>query len=333
MRFSAARAEWCKLALAGIRYETMIPEGFVPRRVLDLGAQEGAFACWAARRFPRAWIDLEEPDPELRGLAMENAPPGTKAISTDTGVARIPLEKYQLVRVGRELGRDFEELRRVGGLVIFDFGLWRGPEGGVPAAAKKGPTIAATGYWDGRDAHLHHAHSAPLAAWIAGYLHNEKDRPLYDFGCGTGAYLQILREHGFTHLVGFEGDPPKCAVCTEPVRIYQQDLTRAFMVPKPGNVVCLEVGEHIPAELESVFLDNLTRACDRHLILSWAVRGQGGDGHVNCRDNPEVIANLERRGFQYIPEQSKHARLVIGDKDSDLPWFKDTLLIFRKKSS
>jgi hypothetical protein len=120
-RYPAERAEWCKLALSGMRYETLLPSGFTARRILDLGAQEGAFACWAARRFPRAWVDLVEEDPELRALATENMPPGAKVLSIETGAARIRFEDYQLVRVGMNLRHDWSELGRVKGLTIFDF--------------------------------------------------------------------------------------------------------------------------------------------------------------------------------------------------------------------
>jgi len=115
-----ARADWCKMALSGMRYEVLVPAGFVPRRVLDLGAQEGAFACWVTRKWPRAWVDLVEPEEALAALAKENMPPGAKMMSVNKGLARLPLEGYQLVRVGRDPGRDWGELKRVRGIVIYD---------------------------------------------------------------------------------------------------------------------------------------------------------------------------------------------------------------------
>ena len=36
----------------------------------------------------------------------------------------------------------------------------------------------------------------------------------------------------------------------------------------------LEVGEHIPAELEAKFLNNLSSSARRMVILTWAVPGQ-----------------------------------------------------------
>jgi hypothetical protein len=56
------------------------------------------------------------------------------------------------------------------------------------------------------------------------------------------------------------------------------------------------------------------------------VRGQGGDGHVNCRDNEEVVELLRARGFRYLLRPSAQARAVI----TDLPWFRNTILVFAR---
>ena len=185
------------------------------------------------------------------------------------------------------------------------------------------PKITSTGYWEGETAHLCHACSQPLATWIAGYLQSRRQTPVYDFGCGTGRYLKVLAEHGFSSLLGFEGDPPLCA---DYDRILRQDLTEPFSLDRPGNVVCLEVGEHVPPEYEQTFLDNITEPCGGALVLSWAVRGQGGDGHVNCLNNEEVIGRIERRGFAFLSEETRAARAVI----TDLPWFKNTIMVFTR---
>jgi len=124
-RCLAERAEWSRHALAGQRYEVFIPPGFEPKRILDLGSQEGAFACWAAQKWPRAWIDLVETDPELRALAAENAPPGAKLVEPDAVVG-----EYDLVRLGaHEWARAFREF--TGGLAIADYAIGRS----VPRAA------------------------------------------------------------------------------------------------------------------------------------------------------------------------------------------------------
>ena len=188
------------------------------------------------------------------------------------------------------------------------------------------PTIAPTGYWAGNTAHLHHMWSPPLAAWIAEHLHGQEYMPLYDLGCGLGSYMAALRDRGFREVTGFEGEVPAHAACDN---IVTQDLTLPFRVGAPGNVICLEVAEHVPAEFEDVLLDNVANACARSLVLSWAVRGQGGDGHVNCRNNDEATERICRRGFTLLEAETRAARGVI----TDLPWFRDTLLVFARSAS
>lgn len=186
--------------------------------------------------------------------------------------------------------------------------------------------ISKTGYWDGQNAHIHHVHSESLANFITGFLYPDKDKRVWDLGCGLGEYLRTLEQQGFYYLIGIEGDVPVKKVSNH---IYKGDLTKRMDVVETerGNVICLEVLEHIPAEYTDIVLDNIEQCCNGYLILSWAVRGQPGYGHVNCLDNHEVINIFEKRGFKYLPEQSADARGIVGD---NTPWFRNTIMIFEK---
>ena len=66
-----------------------------------------------------------------------------------------------------------------------------------------------------------------------------------------------------------------------------QPVPRCLIVPAtallPGahitciyRVMSLEVGEHIPADYEAIFLDNLARHAKEGVLLSWARPNQGG---------------------------------------------------------
>ena len=123
-----------------------------------------------------------------------------------------------------------------------------------------GPTIAPTGYWSADTAYLYHALSPGLAKWLAAML--DKSVPTYDFGCGMGGYLRALADAGHTSLVGFEGDPPRPGLWHV---IHKADLTRPANTPggpslftKKGNVLCIEVAEHVPAEHEATLYGGVT---------------------------------------------------------------------------
>lgn len=184
--------------------------------------------------------------------------------------------------------------------------------------------IADTGFWIAEMAHIHHVYCPSLGKWIVDYLIEDKDKQIYDFGCGLGNYLLDLQKAGYSNLIGFEGDPPTQKVFSN---IVLQDLTKPFSLPEKGNCIFLEVAEHIPQEFESQLLNNVVSYCNGKLIMSWAIRGQEGFGHVNCRNNDEVINMITKMGFNYLEKDSMEARSIV---DDTAPWFRNTLFVFDK---
>lgn len=79
-----------------VGHRAMLQEPSEPevRRVLDLGAREGAFQMYARLRWPYAWCDSVEEDPELRRLCELNSLPGNRVLDGVPWAAR-----YDLVRV------------------------------------------------------------------------------------------------------------------------------------------------------------------------------------------------------------------------------------------
>ncbi|XP_037781251.1 uncharacterized protein LOC119577769 [Penaeus monodon] len=97
------------------------------------------------------------------------------------------------------------------------------------------------------------------------------------------------------------------------------DLQRRF-----DWVMSLEVGEHIPAEAEEVFLDNLVKHACKGVVLSWAVPGQAGYNHVNTRSNDHVKSKMADRGLVADDEAEKRIREAV-----EIGWFKNTFMVFR----
>ncbi len=184
--------------------------------------------------------------------------------------------------------------------------------------------IDKTGFWGASNAHSHHYYSKNVSNWIVSYLKDHKESPIYDFGCGMGDYLSHLNSEGFSDILGLEGDPPKYY---DSFKINKQNLAEPFLLEKKGVIISLEVGEHIPQEYEKIFLENLYNNCSSLLIISWAVRGQGGYGHFNELNNDEIIPKIESFGFKYLKEVSEDARKTPEDACS---YFRNTLMIFEK---
>lgn len=59
-----------------------------------------------------------------------------------------------------------------------------------------------------------------------------------------------------------------------------QDLGRKF-----DWVQSFEVGQHIPDDKVHNYVDTLTKHAKKGIIMSWAIRSQGGFEHINQKDN------------------------------------------------
>ena len=92
-------------------------------------------------------------------------------------------------------------------------------------------------------------------------------------------------------------------------------------------VISLEVGEHIPAKFEHIYIDNLFRHAKEGVILSWAAVGQGGHSHINNRDFEYVKQKMEEKGFLHDVASSNHLK-----EKASFGWFKNNLNVYIKKS-
>lgn len=176
------------------------------------------------------------------------------------------------------------------------------------------------GIWNAESAQ-HHQSSLKFAKWLAGYL--PKDTPIVDFGCGNGYYMGYLENEGFV-TNGIDGNEEIEILCP---CFNKADLTQHFHIHYLSSIVSLEVGEHIPKEFQENFMQTLCDNCDKHLILSWASIGQPGIGHINCRDQKEVIADVESRGFKLNEAATKDARANV---DPNCDWLERNLLVFER---
>jgi len=125
-----------------------------------------------------------------------------------------------------------------------------------------------TGIWNQEEADNNHIFSYRIAKWIANFLNPTKQ--LYDVGCGKGTYAGYFEDMGFYMVIGIDGVEYEGKECS---KLLAHDLTDSLDFNIYGNILCLEVGEHIPEEHLETFINNLTHNCNEWLILSWAVPG------------------------------------------------------------
>jgi hypothetical protein len=144
---------------------------------------------------------------------------------------------------------------------------------------------------------------------------------VYDFGCGFGDYTKGISKFGI-ETIGFEAYPDK----RNYENIQQADLSKPLLLDRKADIsISLEVGEHIPAEFEDIFIDNICNNSKDIVVLSWAVEGQSGDGHINCRSNDHIIAQMSKRGFIFDESILKTRK-----KAKEMLWFEESLMLFRR---
>jgi hypothetical protein len=131
-------------------------------------------------------------------------------------------------------------------------------------------------------------------------------KTILDLGAGIGRYAAALTDSGRQiHVHAYDGIPNIEQITSVPVKY--ADLTQSQDFPPVDWTLCLDVGEHIPAEFSGVFLDNVTQAREG-VVISWGDPGCRGLGHVNNLPAQAVQEAFAERGFVRDPETEKTLR-------------------------
>jgi hypothetical protein len=161
-----------------------------------------------------------------------------------------------------------------------------------------------------------HQHSNKLMVKILEYF--TKDVPVIDLGCGHNFYVSVLNYAGYS---AFGFDQAYMGSMHSAVK----DITIPIHSSTKKNVISLEVGEHIPKELTEGYLNNVA-GFKGDVIMSWALPGQAGVGHINCQPNSWVITEMANRGFKLDQEKTNSLREAVNG--CHCSWFKNTLMYF-----
>lgn len=191
--------------------------------------------------------------------------------------------------------------------------------------------IGETGAWQNNslEGHLQSENNPffdkPLAEAMLQFFYRQNIRSLYDFGCGGGFYTKYFLDNNLL-CYGYDGNPYTPNITSGLCKVL--DLSTPIELSPVDLVLSLEVGEHLPPQFESVFIDNLHRHNTKAMIVSWAIEGQGGWGHFNERNNPYIKEKFLDLGYFNDLDEEKLLR-----NSSSLPWFKNTVMVFIKSNS
>ena len=189
----------------------------------------------------------------------------------------------------------------------------------------KNTTISNTGFWEQAcNQNIDMNLTKQIIKFLQTEIKNGVKNHISDFGCGCqGLYVDEYLKNNI-NVVGYDGNPNTEKLTNGKCKVL--DLTDNIKFEnKYSWIICIEVGEHVPQNFEQQLINNLHNNCINGIILSWAVKGQGGHGHVNCQNN-DYIKNIFKK-LKYINDINTENILR---KSSSLPWFKNTIMVFRK---
>lgn len=167
--------------------------------------------------------------------------------------------------------------------------------------------------------YIWHQHSPKLMEAIL-ELWPEKDIAVRDLGCGLNYYIHCLHHAGYTDVRGVDAMDSLSRFALK-----KDILSEGKSLYKNARYISLEVGEHIAPEHMGRYLDVMAQG-KREVLMSWAIPGQAGHGHVNCQPNEVIIAEMEKRGKRFNPEITQRLRDAV--QGCHCSWFKDTLMYF-----
>jgi cyclopropane fatty-acyl-phospholipid synthase-like methyltransferase len=183
--------------------------------------------------------------------------------------------------------------------------------------------INSRGFWENETEEGHYNDKFILEG-INEIITENNIKSLVDFGCGPGYYVYNLRNK-LDYFEAYDGNPNTPIITGGVGKVVDlsenMDLGRTF-----DFVLSLEVGEHIPKQYETIFIDNLLNHSNKVIILSWATIGQGGYGHVNEQPNNYIESLFTPHGYTRNLEYEKRLR-----DSAHWWWFKNTIIFFEKK--
>ena len=179
------------------------------------------------------------------------------------------------------------------------------------------------GYWQGVEASSQRCYDSSLCVSLITFKKTENVKSVVDFGCGMGNYVKTFQQQNI-NAVGFDGNPNTCELTNNLCKVLDLSVPIQFN-DKFDWVMSLEVGEHLPPQFEDIFINNLHNNNKYGIILSWAVKGQGGKGHFNEQNNDYIKSKICKLG--YVNDITSENKLRT---DSTLRWFKNTIMVFRK---
>lgn len=170
----------------------------------------------------------------------------------------------------------------------------------------------------------------PIAADLV-ELFNPVD--VLDVGCGCCDYLSVFKRHGI-RAYGVDLSEAGLARCRRmQIEVLKHDLTAVQSLPwRVDLVYSFEVAEHLLPKFAERYVQKLTDAARRHVVITAANPGQQGLNHFNCQPKDYWVRLFDAQDFEYLKDLT--ADWERRNRDRRLaPWFAENMLVFKRASS
>jgi SAM-dependent methyltransferase len=176
--------------------------------------------------------------------------------------------------------------------------------------------------------HIEETHNKLAASLILPAVINiVHPKSVVDVGCGTGSFLSVLKDLGFTDLLGVEGDwLDRSRLYVESEIVKTADLQKPFTHHRKFDLaICLEVAEHLEADSADTIVETLTGLSDV-ILFSAAIPGQGGQNHINEQWSQYWVDKFKARGYSFYDS----VRMLFWNNANVDYWYKQNMFLVIK---
>ncbi len=150
-----------------------------------------------------------------------------------------------------------------------------------------------------------------------------------ELGAGVGLYqraIQSASKGRITSYTAFEGMPDVETLSRGRVRWADLSAPQRSRIVRSDWAMSLEVAEHIPAQYEANFVDNLAGAASRGLVIAW---GQvEGTHHLNTKAPKETLKLFAAHGFCLDANATVTLR-----RCASFPYHREDLLVVKQRGA
>lgn len=124
-------------------------------------------------------------------------------------------------------------------------------------------------------------------------------KSVIDVGCGIGTWLAEFLKQGTCTISGIDADYVDTSRLVIPKESFRYcNLSKSISLNEKFDLaVCLEVAEHLPPQMSSRLIEQLTSAAPA-VLFSAAIPGQGGTAHINEQWHSFWHSKFAERGYE-----------------------------------